>query len=801
MKRKMMAGAVAFALALGIPTAFVHADDVPAVRVSGKTRYETAIEASLVMENEKIVFLATGQKYADALTAGVVANAMDATLLLNPGETLRASVKERIDAIDPDTVYLVGGEAALSKAIETELAKDHKIVRIGGVNRYDTAGKLARFNTNQGKLLIATGENYPDALVASSLTEHPLLLVRKNGVPQEVADFLKETKGDYTEIIALGGDNAIAQKTLDEIKSLTGVKEITRVYGEDRYETAQKASELVSDLQSVVVATGEDFADALIAGPYAYENQAVLLLSRKAVPPAATIQALESYRRLPLAIIGGDAALSEEAEALIQKHLHAAMLTLGSIDIGGETAAEIVSYNEKENAMYIINGESQSLEIIPFAVENETLVEPSRKTIDFQDHVTDFAIGDITSVASSPSGDYNAVALQAKGTNDPGRVYILEDQKITSFFETGAQPDMVTISPDGQWVVTADEGEPREGYGAGLVDPKGTVTVHNRTTGETHVLDFTAFDSDRAGLLANDVLLMPGAVPSVDLEPEFVTVTDDSKTAYVSLQENNAIAEVDLEGLSIRSVKGLGFKDHGLEENAIDLLQDKQVRIVPQEGFYGVYNPDAIAWYEAEGQGYLVTANEGDAREWGDYENVEKIDVEGYEVEVYKNDAFEGFDADKTYLLGGRSFAIFNADTMELVYDSGSEIEEVTAKAYPEYFNASHSNTKIDNRSDNKGPEPEGVALLMDAGRTYAFIGLERIGGVMMYDVTVPSEALFVDYQNTRDFSADIKGDSGPEGMAVIYPGQNEYDEAVLLVSYEVSGTVGAFRINGAKID
>lgn len=800
-KRRSLAGLLALVFMLSAFAMPVQAAEEAAFaeRVFGQNRYETAVQASLELADKEIVILATGEDYADALSAGVLANAMDAQLLLTPKNALRDAVKERIDALAPKTVYLVGGPEALDPAIETAL-KDYTVERIEGLNRYETAQKLAAKNPNKGELFIATGEDYPDALVASSLTEQPLLLVRKNEVPSSVADFLKATQGDYTKITALGGEEALAQKVLDELKELTGASEVNRIFGQNRYETAANASEYAKDTKGVVIATGENFADALIAGPYAYEKGAVLLLSRFDGPSDYTAKYLESYLRLPLTLIGGPEALSDKAMETAQKHLHTAMHSLGSLDIGGETAAEIVSYNEKENALYIINGESQSLEIIPFAVKDGQITEPSRKTIDFKEQLTDFVIGDITSVASSPKGDYNAVALQAKGTNDAGRVVILKDQKIASEFATGAQPDMVTISPDGKWVITADEGEPREGYGPGLIDPKGTITVHNYETGVTKVLDFTAFDAKRGELLANKVLLKPGAAPSVDLEPEFVAVSGDSEKAYVSLQENNAIATVNLETLTIESVLGLGFKDHGLEENAIDILQDKKIGIVPQKGFYGIYNPDAIGWYEAEGKGYIVTANEGDAREWGDYENVEKIDVEGYEVEVYKEDAFEGLDVDKTYLLGGRSFAIFEADTMQLVYDSGSDMEEITAQAFPEYFNASHSNTKIDNRSDNKGPEPEGVLLFTEWGRTYAFIGLERIGGVMLYDITEPTHPYFIEYQNTRDFSEDVKGDSGPEGLAIIRSASDVGEAPVLLVSYEVSGTVGAFRIVGSKL-
>jgi hypothetical protein len=150
------------------------------------------------------------------------------------------------------------------------------------------------------------------------------------------------------------------------------------------------------------------------------------------------------------------------------------------------------------------------------------------------------------------------------------------------------------------------------------------------------------------------------------------------------------------------------------------------------------------------------------------------------------------------HAFGARSFSIWTADGRQ-VFDSGAEFERKVAELFPEYFNSDHAEANFDNRSDNKGPEPEGVVLGKIAGRTYAFIGLERVGGIMVYDVTDPANATFVQYLNNRDFEADPEtpeaGDLGPEGLAFIEGKDSPTGRPMLAVGNEVSGTTTLFDI------
>lgn len=470
---------------------------------------------------------------------------------------------------------------------------------------------------------------------------------------------------------------------------------------------------------------------------------------------------------------------------------------------GGTT--EIVAYNPHNHATYIVNGTTKKVEAISlnYDASNALSLKPFLsidiaellKTVD-----PSFEYGDLTSIAVHPTENVVVASVQAAGYNDPGyAVFLTGAGELLSTVKVGVQPDNITFTPDGAKTLTANEGEPRKGYGEGVVDPKGTVSVIDVSKGFENLkaedVTFDKFDSEREQLVADGVILKKGIAPSVDLEPEYIAVSEDSKYAYVALQENNAIATIDLTSNEAISVKGLGFKDFNVPGNELDLRKDGKVQL-QLENVHGIYMPDGIATYTVNGKTYIVTANEGDAREWGDEDsenfhlNEKEIEVDGSEIVFYDTTDYDGFKEGKDYIFGARSFSIVDAETMEVVYDSGSDFERITAEKFPEFFNASNDKAKLDNRSGKKGPEPEDVKVGKIGDEVFAFIGLERIGGVMMYNITDPNNVKFVDYLNLRDFSEDIKGDVSPEGLAFVAG-----DDPKLIVGHEVSGTVTVLNV------
>lgn len=295
----------------------------------------------------------------------------------------------------------------------------------------------------------------------------------------------------------------------------------------------------------------------------------------------------------------------EENAALTLERLNSVAIGAANKDGG---VAEIVSYNADTGEAYVVNGQDGLL--YRLAVSETGLAIKDVK--DMRGLVEGFAYGDMTSVAVDTVNDHIAVALQAAGYADNGRIVLLDyDFNMIAAYETGVQPDMVTFTHNGRMILSANEGEPREGYGEGTVDPAGSVSIVDLVEDTVTTAGFEAFDA--AELAANGVLI--GVVngqmntAAADLEPEYIAVSPDDAKAYVSLQEANAIATVDLNSKTITSVRSMGFKDLSLEQNAIDLVEDKKYEAKTYPGALGVYMPDAISVFAANGTSYLVTAN------------------------------------------------------------------------------------------------------------------------------------------------------------------------------------------------
>lgn len=482
--------------------------------------------------------------------------------------------------------------------------------------------------------------------------------------------------------------------------------------------------------------------------------------------------------------------------------------------------AEIVKYNADNEKFYVINGQEQTLDIVSLKglTSSDTVQQLQKeKSINIADAIKDaeFTYGDLTSIDINTSHDMIAVAVQEKDYTKPGKIVVIDyDGEIKAEYEAGVQPDMVKIADDGKYILSADEAEPR--LGLGHVDPEGSITIVDVASGKSRLVKF-----DDVHVIADDVHIRNNgtkADASKDFEPEYIAISKDGKRAYVTLQENNAIATIDIEKGKVLSVKSLGYKDHSLPGNELDAARNEKIEF-ENLPILGVYMPDAVASVNIGGIDYLVTGNEGDATEWGedDSEFINIADFKDFKDSITLTKTFQGMSAeeaqeafermkgskdydklevltdrgtDAIYTLGGRSFSIWKADTMELVYDSGSDFEKITAERLPDYFNWSNDDDEMDKRSAKKGPEPEDVKVGVIGDQVYAFVGLERIGGVMTYNISNPQNAQFANYLNTRDFSAKIAGDVAPEGLEFVPQDLSPTGRPLVIVGNEVSGTV-----------
>jgi hypothetical protein len=490
-----------------------------------------------------------------------------------------------------------------------------------------------------------------------------------------------------------------------------------------------------------------------------------------------------------------------------------ALAPIGRFEGGGPMAAEIPAYDDVSKRLFVVNGALGTVDVLD-------LRDPSAPR-----KIATLAVSAYGGSANSVAAHGGIVAVAVGGDGaarvNPGTVvfYRATTLQEVSSVEVGALPDMLTFTPDGRTVLVANEGEPNDGY---TVDPEGSVSIIdvsnvNRPTVRT--ADFRAFNGQEDALRARGVRIFGANAPTAaqDLEPEYVAVSDDGRTAWVTLQENNAVAVVDVAAARVTDILPLGYKDH--RQVALDANDRDGVNIrtwpVP---LFGMYQPDAIAAYTAGGQTYLVTANEGDARAYPGFDEEVRVSNLPLNTSIFTSAACGGVACtnsnaalgrltvtrtlgrnattgryDALYAFGARSISIWTA-TGEQVWDSGDAMEQRTRNLPNVPFNASNTaaGSVLDDRSDNKGPEPEGVVVGRLGAKTYAFVGLERTGGVMVWDVTTPAAPQYVTYVNPRQGGT---GDLGPEGLTFVPAKRSPNKRPLLIVGNEVSGTTTIYQI------
>ncbi|MBU2877877.1 MULTISPECIES: choice-of-anchor I family protein [Aliiglaciecola] len=553
----------------------------------------------------------------------------------------------------------------------------------------------------------------------------------------------------------------------------------------------------------------------------------------------------------------------------------------GGVEIYGKSAAEIVQFHATSQSAFAINAALNQVEVIslsniPTAAVGNPIIDtsltsqaftfPSSVSVKDADGIDQtVALGVANSIAIN--GDLLALAVEGETKTDNGAVlfYSLDALGQGTFLKavlTGALPDMVTFSEDGSLALIANEGEPDSDYD---VDPEGSISVVsitdmvpadlaqtiNLTTDmvfSNDTLDDEDYDTDeeRRALLASTGVKFAGpdgTSVAQDLEPEYIAMSADGKKAYVSLQEANAIGIIDLDDMTIE-VKGLGFKDWGTYE--LDFTNKDEIPSFSNvPGLFGMYQPDTIATYQWNGATFILSANEGDSKDWDAYSEEVRVEdiIDPDELNMQLSDELQAIydvsgaddglgrlkvttalgDADQDgvyealYAYGSRSFSIWD-QSINQVFDSGDDFEKISAAILGNDFNSAHTENKGDNRSDDKGGEPEAIAVGEINGRTYAFIGLERSGDLFTYDVTNPFNVAFVAHNNNRNFDTDFEldddlenpcdenegmdcaevadsGDLGPESIKFVSAGQSPNGNALLIIGNEVSGTVTIYQV------
>ncbi|MEA5512648.1 choice-of-anchor I family protein [Nodularia sp. UHCC 0506] len=465
--------------------------------------------------------------------------------------------------------------------------------------------------------------------------------------------------------------------------------------------------------------------------------------------------------------------------------------------IGGFTGngAEITAYDSVSQRLFVVDG-SEFIQILDFS-------DPTSPT-----NISAIDLFDFGSNANSVAvkNGLVAIAVEADDPNDPGKVVFYDTAgNFLKDVTVGVLPDMVAFTPDGTKVLTANEGEPTD-----TSDPVASISIIDVSQGAANATvttaSFTSFNGQEATLRNQGVRIFPGRTFAEDAEPEYIAFSQDGTQAWVTLQENNAVAVVDIATATVTNIISLGLINHSLPGNELDASdRDNQINIQNWPVF-GMFMPDAIASYAANGRTYYVTANEGDSRDEDARVKDLTLDPTAFPnaatlqqdanlgrltVSTIDGDTDGDGDYDQIFVYGTRSFSIWD-DQGNRIYDSGSDFEKIIAQNIPSIFNINGEEVSagFDNRSDNKGPEPEGVAIGVINNRTYAFIGLERVGGVMVYDVTNPENPEFIEYSPAQP------GDVAPEGLIFIAASDSPNGKDLLILANEVSGTITVYEVN-----
>jgi len=499
--------------------------------------------------------------------------------------------------------------------------------------------------------------------------------------------------------------------------------------------------------------------------------------------------------------------------------LNLTLLTSFSNGTAGTNSAEIVTFDEDVDRLYIANSIASKLDIVNFS-------NPALPVL-------------ITSISTTPYGNINSVvahdsivALAIENSNPQLNGFVVFLDYNGNFLKqvtVGAMPDMITFNKNYTKILTANEGEPNASY---TVDPEGSVSIIDLTPGIANLtnanvttIGLSAYNGQQVALVAQGIrIFSTSATVAQDLEPEYITISDDNTKAYVGIQEANALLTIDLTNNTIISLTALGYSSYSTgSNNALDASdQSGAILITGDLPIKGAYMPDALSFGTIGGQGYIFTANEGDSREIATVIDANRINSTTFtnldavafpDASILKNSKFLGRlsalkysgdtdgdgDYDELHVMSGRSFSIRNATTGALVYDSKDLIEQIIANhpTFGAIFNASNSTgtPSLKNRSDDKGPEVEGIYFQTINGKPYVFLALERVGGVMIFNVANPISPVFVAYRNNR--STTLSGpDLGAEGIVTIPAAISPNGNDIVILANEVSSTLSIYQVN-----
>ncbi len=482
--------------------------------------------------------------------------------------------------------------------------------------------------------------------------------------------------------------------------------------------------------------------------------------------------------------------------------------TVGTFETGrfNTDAAAGLAYDPANARLYSLNRAARQIDLL-------TLTRDLKLQVGAPIELTAHTTGDPARIARAPIG--LAVSVRNRDVAKPGEVLLFDNSgDLRTRLSVGPGPIGMAFSPDGATLAVANAGDADDDYAN---DPEGSLSLIDVATGTARVV---RFDNILTPILDPTVhLASPLDTPVAnDLAPRHVTINATGELAFVTLTENNAIAVVDIATATVTRIFGAGFQDY--QDLYIDASDtDKKVRL-RHAPLYALRQPSAVAAFRQFGQSYIVVANQGRPRHRQGYSELARISeltldratfgdavdalqandgIGRLQVTTARGDIDADGDFDELYAFGGRSFSVFNI-TGALIFDSGDEFARILSGAFPAWFNSDGQQSSRDARSDERGVEPAAVAVGRIGSRTLGFIGLRRMGGVMVYDLTEPRTPRFLEYMYNADPKGDpVAGTAGDVGTAdvLMIPATDSPNGLPLLaVANAVSGTVTVYALS-----
>ncbi|WP_204773014.1 cell wall-binding repeat-containing protein [Orlajensenia leifsoniae] len=287
-------------------------------RIGGRDRFEVAAKLSHYFPATAggAVLIANGLGYADALAAGAAGALRSAPLLLVTPTGIPQSTRTELKRLAPSRIIIIGGTASVSAGVEAELqGYGGYVSRLSGADRYGTSRDVARWATRSThRLYLATGLGFADALSAgpiAGLLGSPLVLV--NGASTTADPATRQVMKDLgaAHLSVVGGAGAMNPGIAHSLHAST-----TTVYGgADRYETSRLVNGILG-ADTAFLAVGDNFPDALSAGPASNQISAGIYLVHHECIPQATMDMIDDKGITNIVLLGGEAALSSRVAEL-----------------------------------------------------------------------------------------------------------------------------------------------------------------------------------------------------------------------------------------------------------------------------------------------------------------------------------------------------------------------------------------------------------------------------------------------------------------------------------------------------